>query len=59
MKTISYNFNVPADTDAEAEAKMHSLKILASKLSASELKKIADVIGNPIKLLIAKQKLGL
>jgi len=59
MKTFPYNFHVPASNDAEAEAKMHSLKILASKLSGVELKKIAEVIGNPIKLLIAKQKLGL
>jgi hypothetical protein len=59
MKKFICDFSVPAGTEAEAETKLNALKIIASKLTANELINIAEVVSNPIKLLFAKQKLGL
>jgi len=71
MKKYISEFSLNAHTEAEAKEKMAALSALASKLSArsltamatklsaGELEKIAEVIDNPVKLLFAKQKLGI
>ena len=60
MKKFNCDFSVPANTQTEAEMKMDALTILASFLSAEELKKLAHVVKNePIKTSMAKAYLGL
>lgn len=58
MKKFEYDIIIEAPTEAEADSKMKSLTTLSSKLNSNELKKLAEVVNNPIKLAIAKQKLG-
>ena len=59
MKKFTCDFSVPADTEAEAEAKLGALKVLATHLTARELEKLAYVIKNdPIKTSMAKAYLG-
>lgn len=58
MKKFDYDITIEAPTESEADAKMKALSLLSSKLSANELKKLSEVVNNPIKLAIAKQKLG-
>lgn len=59
MKKFSSDFSVPANTQAEAEMKMNALSILATFLTAEELKKLAHVVKNdPIKTSMAKTYLG-
>jgi len=58
MKKFNYDITIEAYTESEADAKMKSLAVLSSKLSSGELKKLSEVVSNPIKLAIAKQKLG-
>ncbi len=58
MKKFNYNITIEASAEPEADSKMKSLAVLSSKLSANELQKLAEVVKNPIKLAIAKQKLG-
>ncbi|MBI4929291.1 MAG: hypothetical protein HY841_00895 [Bacteroidetes bacterium] len=60
MKKFTSDFSVPAETMAEAEAKMEALKILATFLTSHELKKLAHVVKNdPVKTSLAKSYLGL
>lgn len=60
MKKFNSDFSVPANTQAEAEAKMNALSVLATFLSARELEKLAQVVKNdPIKTSMAKTYLGL
>jgi len=59
MKKFNCDFSVPANTQAEAETKLSALTILATFLTAEELKKLAHVVKNdPIKTSMAKAYLG-
>ncbi|MBI4929891.1 MAG: hypothetical protein HY841_03950 [Bacteroidetes bacterium] len=58
MKKFNYDLTIEASAESEADSKMKSLAVLSSKLSAKELQKLSEVVSNPIKLAIAKQKLG-
>jgi hypothetical protein len=59
MKKFTYDFSVPADTSEEADVKMKAIKVLASRLTARELDKLADTIqNNPVKTALAKKYLG-
>lgn len=58
MRKFNYDITIEASTELEADAKMKSLAVLSSKLSAKELQKLSEVVSNPIKLAVAKQKLG-
>lgn len=58
-KTYTCKLKLQADNDKEAQSITESLSVLASKLSASVLKQLADVVSNPIKLAYAKSQLGI
>ena len=59
MKKYSYDFEIEANTEKEADAKMQALTIIAGKLNNRELEKLAWIIKNdPIKTALAKQALG-
>ncbi len=59
MKKFSYDITIEAPNEAEADTKMKALTILASKLSAKELDKLAWIVKNdPVKTAIAKKALG-
>lgn len=60
MKKFEYDFIIQASTEQEADTKMEALKILASKLSAKELQKLAHIVEKePKTLAMAKSALGL
>lgn len=60
MKEYTYDFTIKAGTEAEADTKMKALQVLAGKLKANELAKLASVLQNdPLKVRIAKTALGL
>lgn len=59
MNSFSYDIEIKAATEAEADTKMKALTVLASRLSAKELDKLADIIKNdPVKTAMAKKALG-
>lgn len=59
MSKFSYTFNIDAPTEKDSETKMKALTVLASKLTARELEKLADIIKNdPVKTALAKKALG-
>lgn len=59
MKKYTYDFEIEANTEKEADAKMQALTIIAGKLNNRELEKLAWIIKNdPIKTALAKQALG-
>lgn len=59
MNKFSYDLEISATNEQEADTKMQALTILAAKLSARELAKLADIIKNdPIKTAMAKRVLG-
>ena len=59
MKKYSYDISVEATSEAEAVTKMKALVVLASKLSAQELDRLAYIVKNdPVKTALAKQYLG-
>lgn len=59
MKKYSYELDIAASNEQEADTKMKALTVLASKLSAKELEKLAHVVKNePVKLAMAKRALG-
>lgn len=59
MNTYSYELDIPANTENEADTKMKALIILASKLNSKELEKLAWIIKNdPVKTAFAKKALG-
>jgi hypothetical protein len=59
MKKYTYEINIEASGEAEADTKMKALITLASKLSAKELEKLAWIVKNdPVKTALAKQALG-
>ena len=59
MKKYAYDINIEAATEKESDSKMKALTVLAKKLTATELEKLADIIQNdPQKTALAKQALG-
>lgn len=59
MTTFKYQIQIQAPSEKEAESKMRSLTVLASKLKTQELEKLADIIANdPAKTALAKKALG-
>jgi hypothetical protein len=59
MKKYSYELEIGASNEQEADIKMQSLMILASKLNAKELEKLAHIVKNdPVKTALAKKALG-
>lgn len=59
MSKFSYTINIDAPTEKDSETKMKALTVLASKLTARELEKLADIIKNdPVKTALAKKALG-
>jgi hypothetical protein len=56
---FEYGLKIEAKAENEAEEKMKALVILAAKLSAKELSKLAHVVKNdPVKTALAKSYLG-
>ena len=59
MKTYKYQVTLEETTEAEADAKIEALTVLAKKLTVKELSKLAHVIKtDPIKTALAKKYLG-
>lgn len=59
MNKYTYEIDIAEETEHLSEVKMKALIVLASKLTANELTKLADVIKNdPIKTAMAKRALG-
>jgi hypothetical protein len=59
MKSYKYQLSLEEKTEAEADAKMEALTVLAKKLTVNELSKLAHVIKtDPIKTALAKKYLG-
>lgn len=59
MAKVNYKITLEGATEKEADAKMQALTVIAKKLSAKELLKLADIIQNdPVKTAMAKQALG-
>ncbi len=59
MKKYNYELEIAASNEKEADVKMEALTILAAKLTAKELEKLAYIVKNdPIKTAMAKKALG-
>ena len=59
MSKFSYDLEISASNEQEADTKMQALTTLAAKLTAKELEKLAYIIKNdPVKTAMAKQALG-
>lgn len=59
MKEYNYNIRIAALLEKEATEKMNALVVLAARLTAAELSKLANVVKNdPVKLALAKKYLG-
>lgn len=59
MKKYNYELAIAASNEKEADTKMEALTVLASKLTAKELEKLAHVVKNdPVKTALAKKALG-
>ena len=59
MSKFSYDLEISASSENEADTKMNALTILAIKHSAAELYKLAWIVKNdPIKTALAKKALG-
>ena len=57
---FSFEVDIEATTQQEAEVKLTAASTLMQKLRAREIAKLADVVKNdPVKTLIAKKALGL
>ena len=60
MNKYKYDFSIETKTEQEADAKMAALTILASKLNALELTRLAHIVKNdPVKTALAKKYLGM
>lgn len=58
-KKFSYSIQIEAALEKEADTKMKAVSVLASRLTAKELEKLADIIKNdPVKTQMAKKYLG-
>jgi hypothetical protein len=56
----SFEVNIEAATQGEAEVKLTAASTLMQKLKAREIAKLADVVKNdPVKTTFAKKALGL
>jgi hypothetical protein len=56
----SFEINIEAATQGEAEVKLTAASTLMQKLQAREIAKLADVVKNdPVKTTFAKKALGL
>ncbi|HVI45232.1 MAG TPA: hypothetical protein VM802_10190 [Chitinophaga sp.] len=54
----SFTINLETKTQHEAELKVKSLTVLASRLTALELERLAHIVKNdPVKTALAKQYL--
>ena len=59
MSKFSYDIEISASNESEADTKMQALTILAIKLNAKELEKLAYIVKHdPVKTALAKQALG-
>jgi hypothetical protein len=59
MKDFNYNIRIPALLEKEANEKIAALAILASRLTATELTKLAHIVKtDPVKTALAKKYLG-
>jgi hypothetical protein len=59
MPKFSYTLSIDAPSEKEADTKIKALIVLATKLLARELDKLADIIKNdPVKTALAKKYLG-
>lgn len=60
MNKYTYKITIEAQAETEADSKIKSLTVLAKKLKANELAKLAEVIEkDPVKTKLAKSYLGL
>jgi hypothetical protein len=60
MNKYSFEVNIQAQTQSEAEVKLLAASTLMQKLKAGEIAKLADVVKNdPVKTALAKRALGL
>lgn len=60
MNKFSFEVNIEAATQQEAEVKLIAASTLIQKLRAREIAKLADVVKNdPVKTTLAKKYLGL
>ncbi|HMT75211.1 MAG TPA: hypothetical protein PKA77_14150 [Chitinophagaceae bacterium] len=59
MKKYQYDISIEASGENEADTKMQALVILAQKLSAKELARLAHIVKHdPVKTALAKKYLG-
>ncbi|MGZ4064219.1 MAG: hypothetical protein ACXVP0_14690 [Bacteroidia bacterium] len=59
MNKYSYDLVISASNENEADTKMKALGVLARKLSAAELSKLAHIVEHdPVKTALAKRALG-
>lgn len=59
METFKYELAINAASEPEADTKAQALSVLAAKLSAKELEKLAYIVKNdPVKTALAKKALG-
>jgi hypothetical protein len=59
MAKFSYEIEIDAPSEKEADSKMGSVTTLISKLNTKELAKLAHIVKNdPVKLALAKKALG-
>lgn len=59
MKSYKYHVTLEEKTEAEADAKIEALTVLAKKLTTKELSKLAHVVKtDPVKTALAKKYLG-
>lgn len=60
MNKFSFDINIEAASQQEAEAKLKAASVLMQKLKAHELTRLAEVVKNdPVKTTLAKKYLGL
>jgi len=60
MPKHSYDIDITAQNESEANLKMKAIMVLLSRLSTKELEKLAHIIQNdPRTTALAKQFLGL
>ncbi|MHB8260469.1 MAG: hypothetical protein ACYDCN_08480 [Bacteroidia bacterium] len=60
MKPYTFDFTIEAETEIEVQTKLEALSILASKLKAHELQRLAQVVDKePANLFLAKKYLKL
>lgn len=59
MEKYKYELAIAASSESEADVKIQALSVLASRLSARELEKLAYIVKNdPVKTALAKKALG-